>query len=234
MKPHSKNESGFTAVEGLLIILVLAIIGFGGYYVWHTQHKAKPGVAVTTTKSTSPTSNKSPSSSPYAGWKTYTLTLEKLTFRYPSTWSLVNNSDSTNDDVELNGTNGFEIRIGAGQQVSAINNYSGNCNSQADPVTFDNQSAYLDLNTVTQFNSNDCAPASNPTTIGQIILSNSSSEAYPTNFLPTKNIARSTIVVVADYNGPNFAKQNIYQTISYIENDTNYKDAKLIVDSMSY
>lgn len=35
----SKNtlQKGFTLVEGLLIILVIAIIGFGGYYVWQNQ-----------------------------------------------------------------------------------------------------------------------------------------------------------------------------------------------------
>ncbi|MEI9914067.1 MAG: hypothetical protein WDN66_03750 [Candidatus Saccharibacteria bacterium] len=53
MNKISKNEKGFTVVEGLLIVLVLAVIGFGGYYVWHTQHKTKP-VAVTTSSSTKP------------------------------------------------------------------------------------------------------------------------------------------------------------------------------------
>jgi Tfp pilus assembly protein PilV len=32
-----KTQSGFALVESLLIILILVIIGFGGYYVWHTQ-----------------------------------------------------------------------------------------------------------------------------------------------------------------------------------------------------
>jgi Tfp pilus assembly protein PilV len=33
-----KNEKGFSGVEVLLAVLVLALIGFGGYYVWHAQH----------------------------------------------------------------------------------------------------------------------------------------------------------------------------------------------------
>lgn len=32
-----KTQSGFALVESLLIILILVIIGFGGYYVWHSQ-----------------------------------------------------------------------------------------------------------------------------------------------------------------------------------------------------
>lgn len=33
----NKTQTGFALIEGLLIILILAIIGFGGYYVWNTQ-----------------------------------------------------------------------------------------------------------------------------------------------------------------------------------------------------
>lgn len=34
-----KTQSGFALVESLLIILILVIIGFGGYYVWHSQQQ---------------------------------------------------------------------------------------------------------------------------------------------------------------------------------------------------
>lgn len=32
-----KSQSGFTLVETLLVILIITIIGFGGYYVWQNQ-----------------------------------------------------------------------------------------------------------------------------------------------------------------------------------------------------
>lgn len=32
-----KTQKGFALIEGLLIILILVIIGFGGYYVWNSQ-----------------------------------------------------------------------------------------------------------------------------------------------------------------------------------------------------
>jgi flagellin-like protein len=32
-----KNQKGFTAIEGLLILIAVTLIGFVGYYVWHTQ-----------------------------------------------------------------------------------------------------------------------------------------------------------------------------------------------------
>jgi Flp pilus assembly pilin Flp len=41
MNKISKNEKGFTAVEGLLIILILVVIGAVGYMVYHNDHKNK-------------------------------------------------------------------------------------------------------------------------------------------------------------------------------------------------
>jgi hypothetical protein len=35
----NKTQKGFALVEGLLILLILAVIGFGGYYVWHSQRQ---------------------------------------------------------------------------------------------------------------------------------------------------------------------------------------------------
>lgn len=34
----NKFQAGFTLVEGLLIILIVTIIAFGGYYVWQNQN----------------------------------------------------------------------------------------------------------------------------------------------------------------------------------------------------
>ena len=43
------NQNGFSALEGLLILVILAIISFTGYYVWHTRQA--------TTKTYASTSN---------------------------------------------------------------------------------------------------------------------------------------------------------------------------------
>ncbi len=39
MKKH--NQKGFGLVEALLVILILAVASFGGYYVWHIQSNRK-------------------------------------------------------------------------------------------------------------------------------------------------------------------------------------------------
>lgn len=51
----SKNEKGFTVVEALITVLIIVVIGFGGFYVWHTEHKPKTTASnVATTSSTTP------------------------------------------------------------------------------------------------------------------------------------------------------------------------------------
>jgi hypothetical protein len=80
MNKLSKNQKGFTAVEGLLIILILVVIGGVGYMVYHNNHKTKPVAASTTTANTS-------ISNPYSGWKSFCSTSGKLCLKYPTTWT---------------------------------------------------------------------------------------------------------------------------------------------------
>lgn len=242
---HYKNQQGFTAVEGLLIVLILVVIGAVGYMVYQNGHKTKTVSIVTTsgnkqvkttTKATAVPAN------PYTGWNTYILPKEKLTFHYPNTWTVATTSytNSNNDGVQFTSKtdSSFEILIGAGQDVAAAGN-NQNCVQQAAPVTFDNQTAYLDLVGFANTNADppSCTPASS--TIESVILSKSSTSSAATNFFLTKNIPQpaapsaSEIIVDIDYDGPNGRTSN-NKTISRIEADTDYKDAKLVVASMSY
>ena len=52
------NQRGFSAVEGLLVIIIILLVGFIGYYVWHAQQStsktlntASTAKQATTTKS---------------------------------------------------------------------------------------------------------------------------------------------------------------------------------------
>ena len=44
----SKNESGFSALEVILIIVIVALVGFTGWYVYSSQQKANKNLAATT------------------------------------------------------------------------------------------------------------------------------------------------------------------------------------------
>jgi len=75
----------------------------------NTEHKTDPAKLATTatssTKSTSPGINRTTTTTnPYSGWKTYTL--GQFSFKYPSDWTVTDNSnfkysDGTEDDLTI-------------------------------------------------------------------------------------------------------------------------------------
>lgn len=106
MNKLQKNQSGFGVIEGLLVVLVVAVIGFGGYYVVHSQKTAARSNSATssTAKSTSAnqsTATKAQSPDPYAGWKTYAGA--DFNLKYPADWNV--KAGSFGQDGQVWGTN---------------------------------------------------------------------------------------------------------------------------------
>lgn len=90
LKLMKKNQKGLALIETLLIILILVIIGFGGYYVWHSQKQSN------STLSTAASTSQAASSQSAL----LSATVDKtLSLKYPSTWHLVqtNQSAATSD-----------------------------------------------------------------------------------------------------------------------------------------
>jgi hypothetical protein len=50
-----KNENGFSAIEGLLVLVVVGVIGFAGWYVWQSKNKTNQSLANANNTSTSAT-----------------------------------------------------------------------------------------------------------------------------------------------------------------------------------
>jgi len=86
------NQKGFTAVEGLLIAIIVLMIGFIGYYVYHSQQQANKtlnsaqaeGVSTSAAKKTSTSGNASSATryftisqwgvrAPYSGTDSFTF-----------------------------------------------------------------------------------------------------------------------------------------------------------------
>jgi Flp pilus assembly pilin Flp len=107
MKKILKNEKGFTAVEGLLIILILVVIGAVGYMVYHNNHKT---TATTVTN-------------PYAGWLSYTNKAGGYTIRYPSSWTIEGSSNSSGSAISASQLNGEEDSILLYYPSSKINSF---------------------------------------------------------------------------------------------------------------
>jgi hypothetical protein len=85
----TNNNKGFTLVEVLLLIVVLILVGGLGYLGYKQVNKKSK---TSTSSTTAATTAKTAAVDPYAGWKTGTLKYEKLSFKYPSNWNLVDNS----------------------------------------------------------------------------------------------------------------------------------------------
>lgn len=104
-----KNENGFSAVELLLVLLTLIVIGGAGYFVAKHVDKKTPTTATTVSTTTTTSATTSPTIpkpaqpvNPYAGWSTYSSTNEGLSFKYPVNWT-AQNDPCVNPDTQVNG-----------------------------------------------------------------------------------------------------------------------------------
>jgi len=127
MDKISKNETAFTAVEGLLMVLIVAVIGFGGYYVWHTQHKTKPTAATLATSSTKPTtSTKNITSISTQKYITISAWGVRVPYSGSDTLSVANQTCAENGDSK-----GDTVNIGCQVDVNSqdLANTVGSCQS---------------------------------------------------------------------------------------------------------
>jgi len=90
---RTQLTEGFSAVEAILVVLIVAGLGLGGWYAWH-ENKTKPAIkqsASQTNKNSSATKSSSSSSSAdlYADWQTYCDSSISSCIQYPSDWSSV-------------------------------------------------------------------------------------------------------------------------------------------------
>lgn len=109
-----KSQKGFALLESLLIIVILAILGFTGWYVWHAkQNTDKIASQNNTVRTETAVTPKNTLSS----WKTYSSTaISGLSFKYPGDWKLTKNPagfDGT-DSVDVVSPAGTDIYWGSG------------------------------------------------------------------------------------------------------------------------
>ncbi len=111
------NEKGFSAVEGLMIVLIVGMISAVGWYIWQAKQSTDKNLAVAPTSASKSTlTKKTPSITPpkastttpvaqtnacqvvatqaASDWKTFTDNNYKFSISYPATWS-VNTSGGT-------------------------------------------------------------------------------------------------------------------------------------------
>lgn len=106
------NQSGYGLVEGLLILLVLSVIGFGGYYVWN-QNSEKEQLQTSQSETTESESDETKSTESFVlpdNWKT--VSENGITLSYPIAWD---NTDEEYQRLKVNGLlEGNRIYVGFG------------------------------------------------------------------------------------------------------------------------
>lgn len=97
------NQAGFTLVEGLLVIIALALVTGVGYYVYSNQAD-KNSSKTTAVGNGRDSGQKTAKTDPYAGWQTYTNAEAGFTLRYPSDWMFNSKGSKTKSgDGEFGG-----------------------------------------------------------------------------------------------------------------------------------
>jgi len=126
--PHLRDQRGVALVlEVILIAIIMAVAGFGVYI--YIRHQST--ISVATNSSPSPSSAATPDI--YAGWKTYTSSFEKLSFKYPPSWTPVAAFPSN-----IPSGDAFAVQSPGGHKVSwisAADGLGGACNTAIMPGT---------------------------------------------------------------------------------------------------
>lgn len=87
-----RNQRGMGAVEVLLILVVVGILGFTGYFVWHSQQstsKTLDQTAKTDSSASAPATSQTKTAAPKMLSATMDPSIGKqISFSYPDTWKL--------------------------------------------------------------------------------------------------------------------------------------------------
>jgi hypothetical protein len=244
VNPSKRSKKPLLAV--LVVIVLLAGTAYGVYAWQHGKVKTSntkvarlQNEVSKLSKQTSPSqthTNTTQASNPYAGWSKYTLPVEKLSFMYPSSWTLSDvGSSSTSDDITFTASDGSTFNIDDG--VSNGGDGIPEAPTAAIPVTYIGQSDYL----VPNYGRGSVGAGSSDGMIAGVLLqSNTNINDGPNGGFPwpTDKYAEGS---VSDYGagvevnfiliGDSLKSQVTFQEAS---SNSDFKTAKLVIASMHY
>jgi len=233
-----KNESGFGAIEAILVVVIVAAIAGVGWYVW----KAKKNTLATYNGTASVSATTKPAaqtSNPYSGWKSYTLQFEKISFKYPSDWTITDTSSTSNsspdvspgqDNVTVKSNDPMEIVIQTGDTGVDYGCPSNKVLSST-PIKLLGSTQYLNF----LGGCDEDSPANNNVSGGSIYTS--ATALYP--FPSSKNISISKTAVAGTETPVNsftitYSTTSASYPVSHFQQDKNYATAVKILESMTY
>ncbi len=110
MSKLRRNEAGFSAVEVVLVLVIVALIGVVGYMVYKNHNKTTPVTSQqgATSKTTTPTP-KPVATDPPADWTTYSGSDGKISLKYPKTWVMATHPELCSSGILLLGANSSSV-----------------------------------------------------------------------------------------------------------------------------
>ena len=137
---HKRNEKGFSVIELILILLFIAAIAFGGWYIYKTKHKDSSSKTSSSSKSESSSSSSGKKSDPTAGWTAYSNAPGVFSFKYPPTWVQATHPELCNEGLVLLGATAQTVGICATESFGqvAISSVDGDRRSESvlDPTLY--------------------------------------------------------------------------------------------------
>ena len=244
MRRKPLNTKGFAPLALVITVAAVLVIGGAGAYVYHRNHKSKTSAvsdnaaSTKTSTQTSKSSTTDNAANPYAGWDSYTTKYDKLSFKYPSTWKLTDQSSTDSadvtpgqDSVSVISSDGLEVSIGAGDIEFTPQPPTKVLSST--PISMLGGSYYL------TFGSNN----DTETTTGGALITTTTAFPTTSTFPQSKNITWSSSAVNGlskpfdlislDYDDVSQSSPHQY-SVSTFQQDPNYQTAIAILESLTY
>jgi hypothetical protein len=249
MKMKQTDQSGFSIIEALLILVAVCILGFTGWYVYHAKQASDQNYSAVTNSTVPTYKNKTSTkaataakANPYAGWSTASLQYEKMSFKYPPSWQLSNTSKDEQatggtatpgaDTAVLTSPNGLLVSLESG--VAGVGDSDGidSVLPGAQHINTLGGSYYLDF----------YAHGPDNPTVAQGACVDKSASASGIPYIASKNIQLANIIAPAsDIGNPaadlfciQYKNVTAEQQDLTLEHDASYNDAKLIIESLAY
>ncbi|PJE65369.1 hypothetical protein COU91_02015 [Candidatus Saccharibacteria bacterium CG10_big_fil_rev_8_21_14_0_10_47_8] len=155
-KKKPKKQQGFTLVEGLLILVIVGVLGFVGWYVWHAKNNTEKTLQDTVqSQGTVSKIAKKPSSTlqktdPTADWTAYSDKAGNFSLKYPKSWVTATNPELCSEGILLLGANTASVGKCASEgfgQIAVTSNegdYSSDSNFSSGYVQVTKSSVTVD------------------------------------------------------------------------------------------